>query len=153
MTYHELCELADQEIRLGQHDRALMERALKEARGVTSHAHQLYWQLRAAAIQREAKRFPAGGDEHYFRELRARLAAEGRRRRLRANIVGWSWVVACVAGLVGAFIFFRAARATFDRGGVGFYGFAVSGVVCLIIAVAGYVVAKRDADQDPFSDW
>jgi hypothetical protein len=152
MTYQELCELADREIRLGLHDRVLMKRALEEAVGVTAHAQQIYWRLRATALQEEAKRFPAGGEELYLREVRARLEAEGRRRKSRADVAAWLWVVACFAGLVGAFIFFRAASAAFFRGGAEFYGFAVSGFLCLVVAIAGYVVAKRDAGQDPFSD-
>lgn len=152
MTYEELVALADREIRLGLHDRGLMEQALREADGVKAHADQIYWRLRAAAMQEQAKRFPGGGEELYLREIRARLEAHVKGRKLRADLIGWMWVVACFAGLIGAFIFFRAARAAFFEGGPKFYGFAVSGVMCLGVGIVAYVVSKRDAGQDPFAD-
>lgn len=152
MSFQELCELADQEIRLGVYDRPLMERALREANGVQAHAHQIYWRLRAVALQEAASRYPAGGEELYLREVRARLTAEARSRKLRADLIGWMWVVACFAGLIGAFVFFRAARAAYFREGSSFLSYAIGGVLCIAVAIIGYVISKRDAGQDPFAD-
>ena len=129
-----------------------MARALNEANGVSAHAEQIYWRLRATAIQQEAKQFPAGGGELYVRELRARLDAEDRSRKLRSSLIGWMWVVACFAGFIGAFIFFIAAKASFYRGTPGFYGYAVTGIACVALAVVAFVICKRDAGHDPFSD-
>jgi hypothetical protein len=151
MDYQQLCEDADKEVRLGVHDRALMQRALKEAAGVKAHAQQIYWRLRAAAMQEEARRFP-GGEDLYLREIRARLDAEQEKRKLRADVVGWLWVLACFSGLIGAFIFFRAAKSALFRGSPSFYGYAGSGVACVVVGIVAYVVSKRDAGQDPFAD-
>ena len=150
MDFQSLCEIADREIRLGTYDRPLMARALEEANGVTAHAHQIYWRLRAKMIHEEAKRFPAGGDELYIREIKARLDAEERGRKLRSNLIGWMWVVACFAGFVGAFICFAADKAAFYRSTSGFYTYAVTGIACLVLAVVAFVICKRDAGQDPF---
>jgi hypothetical protein len=152
MDFQELCELADREIRLSTYDRPVMARALTEANGVTAHAHQIYWRLRATAIQEEAKKHPGTGNELYIRELKARLDAEQRRRKLRSDLIGWTWVVVCFVSLIGTFIFFRMAKVAFYRGAAGFYGYAVTGVVCVVLAVVAYAVCKRDAGEDPFAD-
>lgn len=115
-------------------------------------ARTIYWRLRPLAIQEAASRYPAGGEELYMREIRTRLQADARSRKLRADLIGWMWVVACFAGLIGAFVFFRAARAAYFRESSSFLSYAIGGVLCLAVAIVGYVISKRDAGQDPFAD-
>ncbi len=152
MDFQALCELADREIRLGTYDRPLMARALEEANGVKAHAEQIYWRLRASAIQEAAKKFPGEGRELYLREVKAQLDSDERSRKLRANLIGWIWVLVCVACFVGAFIFFYAAKSALNRGSGEFYTYAGSGVACVVLAIVAYIVCQRDAGQDPFAD-
>ncbi|HSI09238.1 MAG TPA: hypothetical protein VK985_11695 [Rariglobus sp.] len=150
MTTQELYELADREIRLGTHDRPLMAKAMSEAGGIEAVAHQKYWQFRADAIREQAKRYPDLSEELYLKEVRSRLDNEEGRRRLRANLTGWMWVIVCYAGFCGAAVFFWAAKSAVYRGSSAQYGYGISGIFCVVMAVVAYVITKKDAGQDPF---
>jgi len=139
MNFQNLCELADREIRLGLQDRALMAKAEDEAGGMLAHAHQIYWRLRAAAIQEEG----AKSDGPYVSQLSFRLDAEEKKQKRHYVLVGWMWAFACFVCLTGAYVFPRIAITRAIRGSFSFYAFAVLGVVCLIFAGVSIVVNKR----------
>ena len=151
MDFQALCELADREIRLGVYDRPLMSRAMSEADGVITHAHQIYWRLRAMAIQTRANEMAPSDESLFLREIRARLDLEEKGRRLRASIVGWLWVVACFVGFVGAAVCFRFAAAAFTKDNSSICGYGIAGIAFLVLAIAAFIVCKRDAGQDPFA--
>lgn len=152
MDTQALYELADREIRLGTYDRAIMAQAKQGARGIEAVMHQRYWQLRAEALRLEAQRYPDPGAELYLRELVSRLDREAGGRRLRANVVGWMWVVVCLGCFGGAAVCFWAARAAFVRSSDALYAYGGGGICFVVLAVVAYIVTKRDAGHDPFAD-
>ncbi|WP_221031490.1 hypothetical protein [Actomonas aquatica] len=152
MDTQELYEFADREIRIGTHDRLIMAQAKEASGGVDAVTRQKYWQLRADAIRTKAKENPGVPDDLYFRELVARMNREEGGRRLRANLVGWMWVLVCFGSFCAAAIFFWAARSSFIHSRDSVYTFGGAGVGFLVLAIIAYVVTKRDAGEDPFAD-
>lgn len=146
MNFQQLCELADKEIRLGLHDRALMQQAMAEAHGVVAHAHQIYWQLRAAALQAEAVRDTNSREDSQLLRLSRRLEGEEKRRKRRSVLVAWLLALTCISCLMGAYIFPRIALTKSFRETPWFYVFAVSGFACLVLAGFALVVSWRNHD-------
>jgi hypothetical protein len=143
MDFQNLCELADKEIKLGLQDRALMAKAESEAGGVLARAHQIYWRLRATAIQEEEKRHSDVDGRSYSSQLSLQLETEEKRRKRHFALVGWMWAVACFAGVIGAYVFPRIALSRSLRGSLSFYALAVMGVVCLVFSGVAFIVSKR----------
>ena len=152
MNIQELYEFADREIRIGTYDRSIMAKAREAAGGVEAVAHQKYWQLRSEAIRTEAKQHPGVGEDLYTRELVSRLNKEEGGRRLRANLIGWMWVLVCLGCFCGAAVCFWAARSAYIHSRDSLYTYGGAGIFFVVMAVVAYIVTKRDAGHDPFAD-
>ena len=145
MTFQELCELADKEVTLGMVDERLWDRAQTEANGVVAHAHQIYWRLRATALQEEEQR--TSNDSH-IQELVTRLELQEKRVRSRKNRNRWLWGAACFFGIVGAYVFPRLAVTARAHGSSSFYAFAFLGVACLALVAMAYTASRYHTHTD-----
>ena len=138
VDFQELCELADKELTLGLADQRLLERSCAEANGVTAHARQIYWHLRAAALQQQARE---SSSEAHILELKSLLDLQEQRRRARKERHRWFWAMACFAAIAGTVVFPRLALSAYARGGPAFLVYAFVGVACLALAVVAYVAS------------
>src|SRR5437879_1378166 len=126
MNFQELCEVAERELRLGISDERLIERAFAEAKGVAAHAQQIYWRLRATALQKE--------EDTRIAELVAELENRERRLRSRKERYRWFWAIACMIALVGAVLFPSFALRAAGKAGPSFVVFLVLSVASLALA-------------------
>jgi hypothetical protein len=134
MNFQELCELAEKELRLGIPDERLIERALTEADGVAAHAQQIYWRLRATALQKE--------EDARIGELVAQLEDRERRLRSRKERYRWIWAIACMTGLVGAALFPSFAFRAIGKAGPSFFVFFILSVASLALAVLAFTASR-----------
>ena len=139
VDFQHLCELANKELTLGLADSRLLERSYAEAKGVDAHARQIYWHLRATALQKEARE--SGGESH-IRELEAVIELQARRRRVRKERHRGFWGIVCFAAILGTVIFPRLAITAYPGRGFAFYAFAFLGVACLALTVIAYTASR-----------
>jgi hypothetical protein len=134
MSFQELCELAERELRVGLADERLWQRCLIEASGVAAHAQQVYWRRRATALQEES--------EAEIAAIVAQLDAQDRRLRSRKELYRWIWAIACVAGLTGAALFPSFAFRAVGRAGPTFYIFLVLSIASFALATFAFIASK-----------
>jgi len=148
MDFQTLCELADREIRAGIADSALMQRAMGEANGVEAHAHQIYWRLRATALQQDYAAMPPSERDARLRDLAARITAEEKRRTRRIERRGSAWVFLCYGSLAAGFIFIVAAVGSVRKRPASALRYGAIGLVATAVGVTAYVRYHRVAAID-----
>lgn len=140
MSFEDLCELAEKELRVGLADERLLERAFAEANGVAAHAHQIYWQLRAKALQKQ--------DPGHVQELIATLAQQERRLRSRKESYRWFWAIVCVLGLVGAAWLPSFAFRAVGKPGPAFFIYLVLSIASLALSALAFIASRYHTDTE-----
>jgi hypothetical protein len=140
MSFQELCELAEKELQLGMADEVLLRRAFAEAGGVAAHAQQIYWHLRATALQKE--------EDTRIRELADQIAQQESRWRSRKESNRWFWAITCVLGMMGAALFPIFAFRSVGKPGPSFFIFSVLSVASLALAVLAFNASRYHTHTD-----
>jgi hypothetical protein len=151
MSTQELYEIADWETRLNLADADLMNAALIEANGNKTFATQVYWRLRADSIRAEAGKLPDEQSRLFLQELHWRLQTAYKLKCRNDAIAGWAWATICFLSFAATTISSYSALGSIAQGGLKLYLWSAIFLVFLLVTIAAYVKAKKNACQDPFA--
>jgi hypothetical protein len=143
--------LAEREVQAGLIDLDLKNLALREAKGVSALARQIYLERRVKKMKDEALTVAPSDPRIHFRELEIQVEIAERRIIRRNKWEGWTWVIVCFGSVTTSTVFLFLASMASTHGDARIVRYALLAITFMIIGIASFIRAKRVEQRELMS--